>query len=261
MVVKIDDARIEVELDVRRALGDLGEIESRLERARRRRGRGRPGAEPGGERRPGGRRLLAPAAVGAAAARAGGGLRRAVGFAAKLGGGLTVAEVIRNAPEIVRAAVGAVVGEEALETRLLDVLPVSDFVKEILAANVIGVTSLASLVDDLAKRIAQLEGGLKTTAKAAVLAYDLLRLGQITEAGAGAIALIKDAISPGGEPVDPATAEALGITAELLDVFDAFQAYNTAESLFKQRARGLQIRGLGDNLDGLFRAPGGGAGK
>lgn len=253
MGVNIENARIEIELDVRRALEDLQEVESGLGRARGRRRRGRDGAALDRDRGRPGARGAAVAVTAATAAR--GGLRRAVAFAAKLGAGLTVAEVIRNTPEIVRA----VIGEETLGKRLVDLLPLPDTAKEILAANEIGATRIGELVNDLSKRIAQVEGTLKTTVRAATLAYDLMMEGKIPEAGAAAISEIRRAFS--GESAGPGAAEALGIAAEALEILDAFRAYNTAESLFRQRARGVQIRNSVEDLDNLFRAAGGGASK
>lgn len=252
MVVKIDDARIEIELDNRSALKDLEEIESGLGRARARRRRGPAAAE---DRRPGGGRF-APTAAGLTAATAAGGLRRAVRFAAKVGAGLTAAELIRNAPEILRA----VVGEETLEKQARDLIPIPDFILDATAAGkAIGDLNIGDAIDSLAERIAQVEGTLKTTVRAATLAYDLLMEGKIPEAGAAAIREIRNAFS--GESAGPGAAEALGIATEALEILDAFRAYNTAQSLFRQRARGVQIRNSVEDLDGLFRAAGGGAGK
>lgn len=255
MVVKIDDARIEVSLDVSQALGELREIESKLDTARQRRRRG--GGEvvdPGRERRARGRRVVAVTGVTVTAARAtagrsgvatatGAGMAQAVGFATKLVAGLSLIEVIRQSPAIIPA----LLGEETMQG---DLIP--------------GLVTVQEAVESLGKKIAQIEGTLKTTVKAATLAYDLLQEGKLAEAGASGILEIRRAISPfpqDGRIDDKGVGGPLGFTEEVGAIFSAFRAYNTAEALFRQRTVSARFRGFLEAQQQGFRAAGGGVSK
>lgn len=244
MVVRIDNAKLEVELDVRQALGELREIESKLDTARQRRRRGAVEAvDPDRERRRGGRRVVAVTGVTVAAAKAKGGLPQAVGFATKLVAGLSLIEVIRLAPAILPA----ILGEEVMRA---DLIP--------------GLLTVQEAVESLGKKIAAIEGTLKTTVRAASLAYDLLQEGKLAEAGASASLEIRRAISPfpqDGKIDDKGVGGLLGVTEEVGAIFSAFQAYNTAEALFRQRTGEARAKGFLDAQQQGFRAAGGGVSK
>jgi len=256
MVVKIDDARIEVELDVQRALGELKEIESSLDRAK--------GARRGAPRRTDKDRTTRSGLRGAGAAvaagrLAGGGLRGAVRFAAKVGGGLTIAEVVRKLP----ALIPAIIGREGLDKTLIPEIDIPEF-------NVFGQTffegkefdglKVRDAVESLGKKIAQIEATLKTTIDAGVLAYDMLAEGRLAEAGGAALSHLTQALSPG--PRDKATTDFLGgVGKEFVEIIDAYQAYNTAEALFRQRTVNARASGFIDDSMQGFRAGGGGVSK
>ena len=198
---------------------------------------------------------MAAAAAGRAAT-AGGRIGGAVKFAAKLAGGLTLVEVIRQAPAILPA----LLGEETLSKEIRDLIPLPDAV---LAAtgidDALGGTRIEDVIEGLGKRITEIEGLLKTTVKAATLAYDLLAEGKLAEAGAGAILEIRRAISPGS--ATEAGGGPLGITEEVGSILDAFRAYNTAESLFRQRTVHARASSFLENQQRGFRASGGGVSK
>lgn len=285
MVVKLDDARIEVEIDVREAIDDLGQIESRLDRAKARRSRGVERVDPGRDSRIGVRRAGAAAALGRAA---GGGIRGAVRFAAKLGAGLTIAEIIRQSPAILPA----ILGEETMRQELIkerDLIPeftlpqslpipgtdtdlFSVFGLDALrgkkffeGSEIPGVT-IQEVVESLGKKIAEIEGILKTTVKAATLAYDLLNEGKLAEAGASAILEIRRAISPSSQSGQlgdetKGVGGPLGFTEEVGSILDSVRAYNTAEARFKQRAVGARFGAFLENQQQGFRAAGGGVSK
>lgn len=243
MVVKLDDARIEVSIDVSQATGELREIESKLDTARKRRRRGGGEAvDPGRESRRGGRRVVAVTGATVAAARARG-LSQTVRFATKLVAGLSLIEVIRQSPAIIPA----LLGEETMQG---DLIP--------------GLVTVQEAVESLGKKIAQIEGTLKTTVKAATLAYDLLQEGKLAEAGASAILEIRRAISPfqqDGKIDDKGVGGPLGFTEEVGAIFSAFRAYNTAEALFRQRTVSARFRGFLEAQQQGFRAAGGGVSK
>jgi len=186
---------------------------------------------------------VAVTGVTVAAAKAKGGLSQAVGFATKVVAGLSLIEVIRQSPAIIPA----ILGEEAMRG---DLIP--------------GLVTVQDAVESLGKRIAQIEGTLKTTVRAATLAYDLLQEGRLAEAGASAILEIRRAISPfpqDGKIDDKGVGGLLGVTEEVGAIFSAFQAYNTAEALFRQRTVGARFRGFLDAQQQGFRAAGGGVSK
>lgn len=254
MVVKVEDARIEVEIDVRRALDQTREIESTLERARARKRLGQARIDPGIEGRLGTRRLGAAVAglgVGRAAA---GGLRSAVALAAKVGFGLTLTEIIRTAPSLIPA----ILDEETLRTQIFPEIDIAGIKIE-------GVT-IDTVVRALGEKIAEIEGTLATTMRGLTLMLDLTAEGRFAEGAAGALKFIQRAIGPStrkGELTEESAREAgfLGVFEEAGQIFDAFRAYNTAEALFKQRARTARYRELLDNQAQQFRAAGGGVSK
>ena len=257
MVVKLDSARITVEVDVRRATAEIREVETALQKARRRRRGVTRRVDPTGPARVAGRNLRAATTVGAAAA-VGGGLRRAVGLAATLGGVIGAAQAIRAAPAILPE----ILPEEVLEQRLipgeieigLRLVGQSEF-----ADLVRQVSTVRGLIDGLRRGLAEVESTVVTVADSVRLGADLLAEGKFVEGGFKLNAELTKALSLflKGERISTD----LSIPEDIANTFNAVSSYNRAKSLHKQYAKRSQASEWIDNQREALRAGGGGANR
>ncbi len=255
MAVKIEDARLEIEIDTKRAVRELGQIESQLDRARTRRRGGVDRVDPGGPGRAAARRLSAAAAVGAAGAgaraAATGGLRRAVGLAAKVGLGISALEAVRQAP----ALLPALLPQEVLEKEIPAII------LRLLGFDRDEGLSVAEMIRGLQKGVADLEAGLASTLKGFQLLTASLQEGKLVEAGFEGSTALGQAINIFLRDKSPEDRLNLPAFEELSSIFTAHLGYQRAERRFRQLTKEAENVRMVDNIERAFSAGGGGVSR
>ncbi len=264
MPVNLEDARIQVEIDIRRATAEVREVESQLEKARERRRVGVRRIDPGRETRAVGRSLAAAGAFGAGRV-VGGGLRRAVGLAAKFGLVLSAAEAIRQAPAILPEILPealleqrVIPGEVEIGLRILGQGELADVVKEL--------STVRGLIGGLQRSIAEIEATLVSTMDAVRFGADLAAEGKFVEGAFKLNAELRKALSSfaKGERITTIGIRGglnLSLPPDVTDTMNAFTSYNRARAIQKQYANRTEKAVLIDNQKEAFRAAGGGANR
>ncbi len=257
MVVRLDSAKIEVEIDTRRAVRELGEVESQLDRARTRRRRGPDRVDPGAPGRAAARRLGAAAAVGAAGAgaraagAAGGGLKRAVGLAAKVGLGISAIEAIRQAPSLLPAFLP----REVLEAEIPPIL------LKLLGFDRDEGLNVAEMIRGLQKGIADLEAGMASTLKGFQLLNASLQEGKLVEAGFEGAGALSEAIRVFLRGKSPDERLSFPAFEELSSIFTAHLSYGRAERRFRQLTKEAENTRTVENIQRAVSAGGGGVSR